>query len=69
MVGNNAKGRISKRVFQESKACQNFRQTNISYPLMPRFALFPYYRRMLSDIKMNEKVNWDYRGNVYRKNI
>ena len=31
VVGNKAKGRISKRVFQESKACQNFRETNISY--------------------------------------
>ena len=29
-VGNKAKGRISKRVFQESKARQNFRKTNIS---------------------------------------
>ena len=32
-VGNKAKGRILKRVFQESKACQNFRKTNISYLL------------------------------------
>ena len=30
-VGNKAKGRISKRVFQESKIRQNFRNTNISY--------------------------------------
>ena len=28
-IGNKAKGRISKRVFQESKARQNFRKTNI----------------------------------------
>ena len=28
------KGRISKWVFQESKAPQNFRKTNISYPLI-----------------------------------
>ena len=28
---NNAKRRISKRVFQENKARQNFRKTNISY--------------------------------------
>ena len=28
------KGRISKRVFQESKTCQNLRKTNISYPLI-----------------------------------
>ena len=33
-VGNTAKGQISKRVFQESKARQNFRKTNISYPLI-----------------------------------
>ena len=33
-VGNKAKGRISKQVFQESKACQNFRKTNISYLLI-----------------------------------
>ena len=31
-VVNKAKGRISKRVFQESKARQFFRKTNISYP-------------------------------------
>ena len=34
IVGNKAKGRISKRVFQESRARQNFRKTNISYPLI-----------------------------------
>ena len=34
IVGNKAKGRISKRVPQESKARQNFRKTNISYPLI-----------------------------------
>ena len=33
-VGNKAKERISKLVFQESKARQNFRKTNISYPLI-----------------------------------
>ena len=32
-VGNKTKGRISKRVFQENKARQIFRKTNISYPL------------------------------------
>ena len=31
LVGNKAKGRILKRVFQENKACQ----TNISYTLIP----------------------------------
>ena len=33
-VGNKAKGQISKRVFQENKARQNFRKINISYPLI-----------------------------------
>ena len=32
-VGNKAKGRISKRVFQENNARQIFRKTNISYAL------------------------------------
>ena len=48
LVVNKAKGRISKRVFQESKARQNFQKTSISYPLICtrlRFALLPYYRR------------------------
>ena len=33
-IGSKAKGRISKRVFQESKARQIFRRTDISYPLI-----------------------------------
>ena len=33
-AGNKPKGRISKRVFQENKARQIFRKTNISYPLI-----------------------------------
>ena len=33
-VGNKAKGRISKWMFQENKAGQIFRKTNISYPLI-----------------------------------
>ena len=33
-VGNKAKGRISKRVFQENKARQIFQKTNISYLLI-----------------------------------
>ena len=33
-VGNKAKGRMSKRVFQENKARQIFRKTNISYLLI-----------------------------------
>ena len=34
-VGKKAKERISKRAFQENKAHQIFRKTNISYPLIP----------------------------------
>ena len=33
-IGNKAKGRISKQVFQEKKARQIFRKTNILYPLI-----------------------------------
>ena len=33
-VGNNAKGRISKRVLQENNARQIFRKTNILHPLI-----------------------------------
>ena len=33
IVGNKAEGQISKRVFQENKARQIFRKTNISCPL------------------------------------
>ena len=33
-VGNKPKGRISKRVFQENKAHQMFRKTNVFYPLI-----------------------------------
>ena len=33
-AGNKAKGRISKRVLQEYRACQIFRKTNIFYPLI-----------------------------------
>ena len=34
IVGNKAKGRISKRVFQENKARQIFPKMNISYTLI-----------------------------------
>ena len=33
-VGSKAKGQVSKRVFQENKARQILRKTNISYPLI-----------------------------------
>ena len=41
IIGIKAKGRVSKRVFQENKACQIFRKTNISYPLI-RTRTFAY---------------------------
>ena len=48
---NKAKGRISKWVFQESKACQNFRKTNISYPLIHKrahkFVFRKFWRALL----------------------
>ena len=34
IVGNKAKGQISKQVFQENKARQIFRKTKISHPLI-----------------------------------
>ena len=37
-VGNMAKGRILKRVFQENKAPQIFRKTNFSYLLIRKRA-------------------------------
>ena len=60
IVGNKAKGRISKRVFQENNARQIFRKNEHSPPPPPdthtyvpcfleapvlRFSLLPYYRR------------------------
>ena len=51
-VGNKAKGRISKWVFQENKACQIFRKVNISYPLirtftfsLPVFGSYPLFNK------------------------
>ena len=34
VVGNKGKGRISKWMLKENKACQVFRKMNISYPLI-----------------------------------
>ena len=33
-IGNKTKGRVSRRMFQENKARQIFRKTNISFPLI-----------------------------------
>ena len=51
IVGNKAKGRISKRVFQENKAHQIFRKTHISNPLIRTRALLPYYQRICNTIR------------------
>ena len=68
-VGNKAKGRISKRVFQENKARQVFRekQTYLTFGVLffletpvLRFGLLLYYRRFLPNFSdyfaMPEKV-------------
>ena len=66
-VGNKAKGRISKRLFQENKARQIFRKSNISYPLIRtrnvlryapvlRFALLPYNRQLQSCKILSHKL-------------
>ena len=57
-VGNKAEGLISKRAFQENKACQIFRKTNFFYPTrimlcllktpILRFALLLYYQQFPS---------------------
>ena len=43
IVGNKAKGQISKWVFQENKVRQIFRKTNFSYPLMQKVVLLFYF--------------------------
>ena len=87
-VGNKAKGRISKRVFQESKARQNFRKNKhflppdthtyvcvsggkkclffgnfgvlcfLETPVL-RFALLPYYRRIMCLEENMQRKQWD----------
>ena len=53
LVGNKAKGQISKRVFQENKARQVFRRTNISYPLM-RTRTYAYQR--VRNVRFSENL-------------
>ena len=53
IVGNKTKGRISKRVFQESKARHVL--CFLGTPVL-RFALLPYYRRNDAE----RKFNFDY---------
>ena len=69
LVGNKAKGQILKVVFQEGKARQNFRKTNISYPLIrTRTCAYQGVRNVLFDalrdivpfvqFKKHEKRPW-----------
>ena len=47
-VGDKAKGRISKRVFQENNARQIFRKTNISYQGVRKFVFQKTWRALFS---------------------
>ena len=50
IVGNRAKGRISKRMFQENKARQIFRKKkNISYPLIRIRTCFVFLKHPFRD--------------------
>ena len=63
IIGNKAKGRISKRVFQENKARQIFRKTNISYPLIrTKIYIHQSYKRSLIQrvLKIFRKTNTFY---------
>ena len=53
-VGNKAKGRISKRVFQESKARQNFRKKKFFRP----FALLPTSCKNHFKLQNSNTVSW-----------
>ena len=50
-VGNKAKGRILKRVFQENKTRKIFRKMNISYPLIRTRT--SYHDNSYSKVKKN----------------
>ena len=52
-VGNKAKERISKRVFQENKVCQIFRKTNISWNTRFEIRLFALLPAMSSGLRSN----------------
>ena len=54
-VGNKAKGRISKRVFQENKECQIFRKKNIFYPLI-RSRTCTYHG--VKNVRFSEKLTY-----------
>ena len=48
LVGNKAKGRISKRVFQENRVCQIFCKTNISYSLIRTRTALPCHATVVT---------------------
>ena len=60
-VDNEAKGRISKRLFQEKKARQIFPKTNISYPLIPTSACA--YQRVRK-VRFSENKSKDNAGQL-----
>ena len=64
--GNKAKGRISKRVFQERKARQNFRKINISYPSPPQKKIlkniFSYRTPLVTAFELRIRLLWILRG-------
>ena len=50
-----AKGRISKRVFQENKAHQIFRKMNISYPVI---RLRTCAHHGVRNVRLSENLAW-----------
>ena len=60
LVGNKAKGRISKRVFQENKARQIFRRTSISYPLIRTRRTIRIVNTIFENVLMElvSELNW-----------
>ena len=55
-VDNKAKGQISKWVFQENKARQIFRKTNISYPWYAHARLVDFWSSISFAVKAIEKL-------------
>ena len=71
-AGNKAKGRISKRVFQENKAREIFRKTNISYPLIR--CAYPFWKLpkkggQIFSIKRQELVKYGLGEVVLKKGV
>ena len=60
IIGNKAKGRISKRVFQENKVRQIFRKNNISYPLI-RTSILKVRLKVLSRLNVLHKLYYSQR--------